>query len=67
MSKAPDNKKQIYAFITMQQDRLLGGAAVGLLARSQEEQQALTNAIAHALKAEVVQLPTGDNLVFSTD
>lgn len=50
----------ILAFITTNKERLLGGKQLSLLAKNEEEAESLTEDIAKALKADVVQLKSGD-------
>lgn len=65
MGRESTNKPNydILAIITMNKDRLLGGKQLSLLANTEEEQKEMTQDIAKALKADVVQLRNGDYLV----
>lgn len=54
---------EILALITMNKDRVLGGKQMSLLANSEEEQKIMTQDIAKAMKADVVQMKNGDYLV----
>lgn len=47
----------------MNKERILGGKQLSLLANTVEEQKEMTQDIAKAMKAEVVQLKNGDYLV----
>lgn len=54
---------EILALITMNKDRVLGGKQMSLLANSEEEQKTMTQDIAKAMKADVVQMKNGDYIV----
>lgn len=54
---------EILAFITTDKEKVLGGKALSLLARDEKDAEALTVDIAKAMKADVVQLKSGDYLV----
>lgn len=53
----------ILAFITLDKERLLGGKQLSLLAKDEKDAEALTVDIAKSLKADVVQMKSGDYLV----
>lgn len=53
----------ILAYVTLNQDRVLGGNQLTLLAKDEEELKTLTLDIAKALKADVTQLKCGDYMV----
>ncbi|WP_338448583.1 hypothetical protein R4Z09_20500 [Niallia oryzisoli] len=53
----------ILALITLDKTRIIGGKQLSLLAKDEEEQKTLTADIAKALKADVVQMKSGDYLV----
>lgn len=47
----------------MDKDRVIGGKQLSLLAKTEEEQKIMTQDIAKAMKADVVQMKNGDYLV----
>ncbi len=65
MGRESTNKPNydILALITMNKDRILGGKQLTLLAQTVEEQKEMTQDIAKAMKADVVQLKNGDYLI----
>ncbi|WP_459477624.1 capping complex subunit for YIEGIA [Clostridium saccharoperbutylacetonicum] len=56
---------EILAYITLNKDRPQNGNPLILVASDVNEQKQLTEEIAKALKAEVVQLSCGDYMVIS--
>ncbi|MEB3101733.1 capping complex subunit for YIEGIA [Ferviditalea candida] len=54
---------EILAIITLKEKRVMGGKQLSLLAENEEEQKAMTQDIAKAMKADVVQMKNGDYLV----
>lgn len=54
---------EIIAYITLSKDRAQNGNPLILFANSLEEQKQLTEDIAKAIRAEVVQLTCGDYMV----
>ncbi|EFV75089.1 MULTISPECIES: capping complex subunit for YIEGIA [Cytobacillus] len=54
---------EILAFITTNKERALGGKPLMLLAKDAEDAKSLTVDIAKAMKADVVQMKSGDYLV----
>lgn len=54
---------EILAFITTDKDKVLGGKPLSLLAKDEKDAEALTVDIAKAMKADVVQMKSGDYLV----
>lgn len=54
---------EIVAYISLSKDRAQNGNPLILVAQNLEEQKQLTEDIAKALKAEVVQLTCGDYMV----
>jgi len=56
----------ILAFVTLNKNRILGGKPLSLLAENEEEQKEMTQDLAKALKADVVQMKSGDYLVLRT-
>ncbi|EKQ52835.1 MULTISPECIES: hypothetical protein [unclassified Clostridium] len=56
---------EIVAYISLSKDRAQNGNPLILVANSPVEQKQLTEDIAFALKAEVVQLTCGDYMVIS--
>lgn len=56
---------EIVAYITLSKDRAQNGNPLILVAGSLEEQKQLTEDIAKAIKADVVQLTCGDYMVIS--
>jgi hypothetical protein len=63
MNKEMPNVPDIVAFITTDKKRYLGGDPLALVAKDEEELQAVTQAIARALRADVLELKTGDRLI----
>jgi len=56
-------KYDILALVTLDKNRILGGKQLTLLAKDEAEQKVMTADIANALKADVVQMTSGDYLV----
>lgn len=56
---------EILAYITLSKDRAQNGNPLILVASSLDDQKQITEEIAKALKAEVVQLTCGDYMVIS--
>ncbi|MPN57807.1 hypothetical protein SDC9_205501 [bioreactor metagenome] len=56
---------EIVAYITLSKDRAQNGNPLILVASSLEEQKKLTDDIAEALEADVVQLTCGDYMILS--
>ncbi|WP_251551128.1 capping complex subunit for YIEGIA [Neobacillus muris] len=56
-------KYDILALVTLDKNRILGGKQLTLLAKDEAEQKVMTADIAKALKADVVQMTSGDYLV----
>lgn len=54
---------EILAFVTKDKERYLGGQALSLLAKDDDELNQLTSDIAKAMKADVVKLSSGEYLV----
>lgn len=54
---------EILAFITTDKEKVLGGKALSLYAKDEKDAEALTVDIAKAMKADVVQMKSGDYLV----
>ncbi|MDF0727653.1 hypothetical protein PY093_13245 [Cytobacillus sp. S13-E01] len=54
---------EILAFITVDKEKVLGGTPLSLLAKDEKDAEALTVDIAKAMKADVVQMKSGDYLV----
>lgn len=54
---------EILAFITTDKEKVLGGKPLLLFARDEKHAEALTIDIAKAMKADVVQMKSGDYLV----
>ena len=54
---------EILAFVTTDKEKVLGGKPLLLWAKDQKEAEALTVDIAKAMKADVVQMKSGDYLV----
>lgn len=54
---------QILAIITLDKERVLGGNQLTLLAKDEEEQKTMTLDLAKSMKADVVQMKTGDYVV----
>jgi len=59
--------KQLYAIVTLDKERILGGDPLAILAKDEEEQKLLTTAMSKALRGNVVKLPNNDYLIFSGD
>lgn len=56
---------EIVAYISLSKDRAQNGNPLIIVASNLEEQKQITEEIAKALKAEVVQLTCGDYMVIS--
>ncbi|MFZ7103174.1 MAG: capping complex subunit for YIEGIA [Peptococcaceae bacterium] len=54
---------EIIALVTLNSKRILGGKQLSLLAENEEEAKILTQDVAKAMKADVVQMQSGDYLV----
>ncbi len=54
---------EILAFVTTDNEKVLGGKPLLLWAKDQKEAEVLTVDIAKAMKADVVQMKSGDYLV----
>ncbi|MCS1350927.1 capping complex subunit for YIEGIA [Mechercharimyces sp. CAU 1602] len=54
---------EILAYVTLHKERVLAGKALSLWAADEEEAKLLTLDIAKAMKADVVQLKSGDYMV----
>lgn len=54
---------EILAVVTLDKNRVLGGKQLSLLANDEEEQKTMTQDIAKAMKADVVQMKNGDYIV----
>jgi hypothetical protein len=54
---------EILAFVTKDKERYLGGQALSLLAKDDNELDQLTSDIAKAMRADVVKLSSGEYLV----
>ncbi|MDQ0337889.1 hypothetical protein J2S00_000672 [Caldalkalibacillus uzonensis] len=63
MEKEAAEVKGIIAFVTTDKNRYLGGDPLALLAKDEEELTILTNALARAFMADVLQLITGDCVI----
>ncbi|MBE6828569.1 MAG: hypothetical protein E7519_00005 [Ruminococcaceae bacterium] len=61
------NSVEILVYITADEKRVLGGDPLTLLIKDVGEQKKLILELARALKANVVQLSTGDYIVISKD
>ncbi len=61
------NSIEILVYITADEKRVLGGDPLTLLIKDVGEQKKLILELARALKANVVQLSTGDYIVISKD
>ena len=59
----PKPNYEILAFITMDKEKVLGGTPLSLYAKDEKDAEALTVDIAKAMKADVVQMKSGDYLV----
>ncbi|KJS11877.1 MAG: hypothetical protein VR67_11920 [Peptococcaceae bacterium BRH_c8a] len=55
---------QILAVVTLDKERVLGGNQLTLLAQNEEEQKNMTLDLAKAIKAEVMQMKSGDYVLF---
>ncbi|MBB5323195.1 hypothetical protein HNQ34_000272 [Anoxybacillus tepidamans] len=53
----------ILAIITLKKERILGGSQLALWAENEEQQKAMTQDIAKAMKADVVKMKNGDYLI----
>jgi len=54
---------EILAIITLNSRRILGGKQLSLLGENEEEAEIMTQDIAKAMKADVVQMKNGDYLI----
>ncbi|CAM3820772.1 MULTISPECIES: capping complex subunit for YIEGIA [Mesobacillus] len=54
---------EILAFVTLNKERILGGSQLTLLAENEEQQRLMVRDVAKAMKADVVQMKSGDYLV----
>lgn len=54
---------EILAVITLNKERVLGGNQLTLLAENEDEQKTMTLDLAKAMKAEVMQMKSGDYVV----
>lgn len=63
MSKEPGVQKGILAYVTMDKERCLGGAPLSLLAKDKEELFEISEALAEAFLAYILQLKNGDCLI----
>jgi len=54
---------EILAIVTLNSKRILGGKQLSLLGENQEEAEIMTQDIAKAMKADVVQMKNGDYLI----
>ncbi|MCM3164335.1 MULTISPECIES: capping complex subunit for YIEGIA [Bacillaceae] len=54
---------EILAFITTDKEKVIGGKPLSLFAKDEKEAESLTVDIAKAMKADVVQMKSGDYLV----
>ncbi|WP_444644353.1 capping complex subunit for YIEGIA [Caproiciproducens sp. R1] len=61
------NSVEILVYITADEKRVLGGDPLTLLIKDVGEQKKLILELARALRANVVQLSTGDYIVISKD
>lgn len=61
------NSIEILVYITADEKRVLGGDPLTLLIKDVDEQKKLILELARALKANVVQLSTGDYIVITKD
>lgn len=63
MGKDEGNIKGILAYITTDKNRYLGGFPLALLANDKEELVKISDAIAEAFLADILQLVNGDYLI----
>jgi len=54
---------EILAIVTLSSKRILGGKQMSLLAENEEEAKTMTQDVAKAMKADVVQMKNGDYLI----
>ncbi|MGV2939895.1 hypothetical protein AB5I83_09920 [Mesobacillus sp. LC4] len=54
---------EILAVVTLHKERILGGSQLTLLAENEEQQKLMVQDVAKAMKADVVQMKSGDYLV----
>lgn len=59
------SESQILAYVTLNNNRYLGGKPLSLLAENEQELQTMTQDIAKALKADVSQMQNGDYLIIT--
>ncbi|KQC46055.1 MULTISPECIES: capping complex subunit for YIEGIA [Geobacillus] len=62
----PKPNYEILAYITLNQNRVISGNVLALLATDEEEQKQMTQDIAKSMKADVTQLKCGDYMVYRT-
>ena len=60
---SPRPNYEILAFITTNKEKVLGGNPLSLWAKDDKDAEALTVDIAKAMKADVVQMRSGDYLI----
>ena len=63
MRREAEDISGILAYITMSEDRYLGGAPLCLLAKDKEELIDISNTIAEAFLADIIKLSNGDYMV----
>lgn len=51
---------EILAIVTLEKDRVLGGTPLALWAKNEEEQKTMALDLAKAMKADVMQMKSGD-------
>ncbi|KJS21255.1 MAG: hypothetical protein VR72_11590 [Clostridiaceae bacterium BRH_c20a] len=54
---------EILAIVTLNSKRILGGKPLSLLGENQEEAAIMTQDLAKAMKADIVQMKNGDYLI----
>ena len=59
------NNRQIIAYITSDDKRILSGDPLTFLISSEEEMQSLASELGIALRADIMQFKNGDYLVIS--
>ncbi|WP_413375159.1 capping complex subunit for YIEGIA [Alkalihalobacillus sp. 1P02AB] len=63
MSKDEGQIKGILAYVTTDKHRFLGGTALALLAKNQDELIDISNNLAEVFLADILELKNGDHII----